>query len=105
MSALIGALASSSAWPMVDILMVRGVRPASRSGRSSARSSIVEIAAGGQQQAAGGIAKCAHERGQAGDIARRHAAAARALHAVIRADQRRPGGAVQLRERFDFAGG
>jgi hypothetical protein len=59
--------------------MVRGLRPARR------------------------LAKCTDQRRQARDIARRHAAAAYALHPVIRANQRRPRGAVQVSEGFDFS--
>ena len=83
--------------------MVRGVLPASRSGRDSARVVDGEIAGGGEHDAAGRLAKGAHQGRQTGDVAHRHPAAARPLQSVIRPDQGRTRRRVQVCQRLDLS--
>ncbi len=82
--------------------MVRGWRPGKQVGALQRGAVGRKVARTAQQKPARAVAPGAHQRGQAGNGARRVAAAAHALHAVVQANGGRLGGAVGLRQRHDL---
>jgi hypothetical protein len=84
---------------MVTMLMVRGVRPASRSGRSSAARCHRKLPELDNSTPPGAVAPGAGQRRQAGNRAHRVATTAHALHAVVHADGGRLAAACTRRNR------
>jgi hypothetical protein len=90
---------------MVLMLMLRGWRPASRSGRSSARLRKGLFQPEADSSSPGPVAPGPHQAGQQRDQPGGVAAAGHALHAVVQADGRGGGGAVVARQAAHFVGG
>ena len=75
---------------MLDMLMVRGLRAPSKSGRDSAAWSMAKLPLVESRRPPAAWRNAPMSAGRAGDVAHGHAAAAHALQSVVRADQGGP---------------